>query len=174
MRIFPLALALILSAGLALAKGPKPPKVSPPPLEPFVGDVTHVVDGDTLVITREDGSEVNVRLYGVDAPETKQAFGPSAKGYAQFLAEDRQVEVVPQDVDRYGRLVAEVILPDGRVLGREMVSAGLAWWYADFAPEAIVLGQLEQSARDGRAGLWCDPNPMAPWDFRKGKGKHDK
>ena len=88
---------------------------------------------------------------------------------------DQQVEVVPQALDSYGRLVAEVILPDGRVLGRELVSAGLAWWYEAYAPDAAVLGELERLARDGRTGLWCDPNPVAPWDFRKHtKKKHDK
>lgn len=181
-RFLRTAIAILFVLGTSLlaplqspAKGPKAPEAPDTTFEPFLGDVTHVVDGDTLVITRADGSEVNVRLFGVDAPEVKQAFGPSAKGYAAFLAEDRQVEVVPQDLDRYGRLVAEVILPDGRTLSREMVSAGLAWWYAAYAPEAAVLQELERAARASATGLWCDPKPISPWEFRKrGKGKHDQ
>lgn len=181
MKLLPLALALMLTAGLAFAKSPatpkapKPPKEPAPLAEPFVGDITDIKDGDTLTVLAPDGLEATVRLYGVDAPEMKQAFGPWAKEYVTELAIDRQVQVVPQTTDRYGRLVAEVILPDGRVLSREMVIAGLAWWYQIYAPDAAILGELERTAREGKAGLWCDPNPVAPWDFRKrDKGKHDK
>jgi endonuclease YncB( thermonuclease family) len=39
------------------------------------------------------------------------------------------VTVRVRDVDRYKRTVAEIILPDGRNLNRELVRAGLAWWY---------------------------------------------
>lgn len=75
--------------------------------------------------------------------------------------------------DRYGRTVAEVILPDGRSLNREMVRRGLAWWYQRYAPGDLALERLEAGARDAGAGLWCQPNPVPPWNWRQGVGVPD-
>jgi len=38
-----------------------------------------------------------------------------------------------KDRDRYGRVVADVILPDGRILNHKLVRAGFAWWFRRFA-----------------------------------------
>ncbi len=70
------------------------------------------------------------------------------------------------DVDRFGRTVGEVTLPDGRVLNHELVRAGLAWWYRRYAPEDDTLKQLEAEARQAKRGLWADPNPVSPWEWR--------
>lgn len=71
------------------------------------------------------------------------------------------------DTERYGSTVAEVILPDGRNLNQELVRAGLAWWYQRYARGATVLAALEQEARDAKRGLWSDPRPVPPWEWRK-------
>lgn len=63
-----------------------------------------------------------------------------------------------------------MILPDGRSLNREMVRRGLAWWYRRYAPADSVLERLETGARDAGAGLWSQPNPVPPWNWRKGDG----
>ena len=70
------------------------------------------------------------------------------------------------DRDRYGRTVGEVLLPDGRSLNRELVRAGLAWWYRRYAPDDQTLEQLEREARAAQRGLWADPNPVSPWKWR--------
>jgi endonuclease YncB( thermonuclease family) len=75
--------------------------------------------------------------------------------------------VVIHATDRYGRLVGEVLLPDGRNLSHELVRAGLAWWYAYFAKQDVVLAALEQEARSARRGLWQDASPIPPWEWRK-------
>jgi endonuclease YncB( thermonuclease family) len=49
--------------------------------------------------------------------------------------------------------LAEIILPDGRNLNRELVRAGLAWWYQRYARRETVLQNLEQEARDAKRGL---------------------
>ncbi len=69
-------------------------------------------------------------------------------------------------LDRYGRTIADVILPDGRVLNRELVRAGFAWWYRRYAPEDETLEQLECEARGARRGLWADAEPVPPWEWR--------
>ena len=61
---------------------------------------------------------------------------------------------------------AEIILPDGRNLNRELVRAGLAWWYQRYARRETVLQDLEQEARDAKRGLWSEPKPVALWEWR--------
>jgi endonuclease YncB( thermonuclease family) len=58
-----------------------------------------------------------------------------------------------------------VILPDGRVLNRELVAGGLAWQYRKYSSDPVLLG-LEEQARASGTGLWSQPNPVPPWDFR--------
>jgi len=72
------------------------------------------------------GRPAHVRLWGIDCPESHQAFGTRAKQFTSRLAFGREVEVVVRDTDRYGRTVDEVILPDGRSQNHELARAGLA------------------------------------------------
>lgn len=74
-----------------------------------------------------------------------------------------------RDIDRYKRTVAEVILPDGRNLNQETVSAGLAWWYRQYSRHDQDLEQLEEEARSAKRGLWADKDPVPPWEFRHKK-----
>jgi endonuclease YncB( thermonuclease family) len=110
---------------------------------------------------------VKVRLHGIDTPESKQAFGTRARQFTSELAFNQLVTVLVRDTDRYGRLVGEVILPDGRSLNQELVRAGYAWWYKQYAPKDTMLEQLEAEARQAKSGLWADPHPIAPWEWRK-------
>jgi micrococcal nuclease len=75
-----------------------------------------------------EGRAVKVRLYGVDVPEKAQAFGTQARKFTGDMAFQQTIAVVIRATDRYGRLVADVLLPDGRSLNQELVKAGLAWW----------------------------------------------
>ncbi len=77
--------------------------------------------------------------------------------------------MVVRDVDRYGRTVGEVILPDGRNLNQELVRAGLAWWYVRFAPRDRVLASLQAEASEAKRGLWTDKNPVRPWEWRRAR-----
>ena len=69
--------------------------------------------------------------------------------------------------DKYGRTTAGVFLPDGVNLDQELVKQGWCWWYRKYAPGDTVLEGLEKDARDGREGLWADPQPVPPWEWRK-------
>ena len=80
--------------------------------EEFTGEVVAITDGDTIRVMR-DGRAERIRLWGIDCQESKQAFGTRAKQFTGDLA----VTVRVRDVDRYKRLVAEIILPDGRTDG---------------------------------------------------------
>jgi endonuclease YncB( thermonuclease family) len=72
-----------------------------------------------------------------------------------------------RDINRYKRTAAETILPDGRNLNQEIVRAGLAWWYQQCARRETVLWDLAQEARDAKRGLWSDPKPVEPWEWRR-------
>ena len=134
--------------------------------EDFTGKVVAISDGDTIRVMHNGVSE-RIRLWGIDCPEMKQPFGTRAKQFTGDLAFGQVVTVEVRDIDRYKRTVAEIILPDGRNLNQELVRAGLAWWYQRYARRETVLRDLEHEARNAKRGLWSDPNPVAPWDWRK-------
>lgn len=132
----------------------------------FTGTVISVADGDTLTVLHA-GKQERVRLYGVDCPEKKQPFGTRARQLTGQLAFQKVVTVRVKDRDRYGRTVGEVVLPDGKVLNQELVRAGLAWWYRDYAAGDAKLARLELEARAARRGVWSDPSSVPPWEYRK-------
>jgi micrococcal nuclease len=134
--------------------------------EQFTGKVVGISDGDTISVLRE-GKAVKVRLHGVDAPEKAQAFGTQARKFTGDLAFQQTVTVAIRDTGRYGRLVGEVLLPDGRSLNQELVRAGMAWWYRQYAPHDTTLAQLEAEARTAKRGLWADAHPVPPWQWRQ-------
>jgi micrococcal nuclease len=134
----------------------------------FQGKVVGVADGDTITVLR-DRESVRVRLNGIDAPEQGQAFGNRAKQFTSSLAFGKVVTARVKDRDRYGRLVADVILPDGRNLNHELVRTGFAWWFRRYAPNDRMLADLEAEAPEARRGLWADPKPVAPWEWRATK-----
>lgn len=133
----------------------------------LVGSVVKVLDGDTITIL-VDEVEHKIRLYGIDCPESAQPFGQKAKKYALEQVARKTVVVDVRDQDRYGRMVGVVTLPDGRNLNRELVRSGFAWWYERYAPDDSQLKALELEAREARRGLWADPRPVPPWEWRRG------
>jgi micrococcal nuclease len=133
----------------------------------FTGKVVGVSGGDSLVV-RFMGKPQKIRLAGIDCPEPKQAFGEKANQSSSELALGKEVTVKVQTVDRLGRTWAEVILPDDTSLNRELVKAGLAWWYRKTSKDDS-LGELESEAKKAKMGLWADPEPVPPWEFRKKK-----
>jgi len=133
-------------------------------MEEFSGRVVGVTDGDTISVLR-GGHPTTVRLVGIDAPEKGQAYGQRAKQFAATLAFGQTVTVRVSGHDRYMRLLAEVILPDGRSLNQEMVRAGYAWWFRKYSRD-LTLAHLEAEAREAHRGLWADRAPEAPWTYR--------
>ena len=134
--------------------------VNAPAFADFSGRVVGVSDGDTIKVLH-DGKAEKIRLYGVDCPEKGQAFGAKAKQFTSEMVFGKTVTLHVTDTDRYGRTVADVILPGGRVLNRELVAAGLAWWYRKYSTDES-LKQLEADARTARRGLSPIPPPALP------------
>lgn len=120
----------------------------------FAGKVVAVKDGDTIEVLRDGTNAVRVRLSGIDAPEKSQAFRQREKQYASDLTFGKTVTVRESGTDRYGRMLGEIILEDGRSLNRELVKARMAWWYRQYAQKDTALEALEKEAREAKAELW--------------------
>jgi endonuclease YncB( thermonuclease family) len=130
----------------------------------FMGKVVGVIDGDSIRVMHEGKAE-QIRLLGIDCPEKRQLFGTKAKQYTSELAFGQDVTVYGDRRDRYGRRLAEVLLPDGRSLNQELVTAGLAWWFRKYSKDPR-LGELERQALVAKRGLWAEPKPVPPWERR--------
>jgi micrococcal nuclease len=142
-----------------------------PPAFSFTGLVVSVKDGDTIEVL-SNGRPKRIRLHGIDCPEKRQAYGYRAKLATAVLTFGQAVTIRPHDKDRYGRIVAEVMLADETNVNHLLVKDGWCWWYRKYAPGDTVLETLETDARQTKRGLWIDPNPVPPWIYRKLKQKH--
>jgi micrococcal nuclease len=135
--------------------------------EPLVGKVVGVLDGDTIDLLY-DGKTVRVRLEHIDCPEirSKQPFGAKAKQFTSDHCFGKQVRLKHRNrFDRNNRLIAVVILPDGKNLNYELVKAGLAWHFVKYS-SAKEYAEMEELARKSRVGLWSEKDPTPPWQWR--------
>lgn len=133
--------------------------------------VVGISDGDTLTALTADKQQIKVRLAGIDTPERGQPFGKAAKQALSDLAFGRDVVLEAEKEDRYGRTVAKVLV-DGRDVNLELVTQGYAWWYRKYAAEQspsdqVLYENAETQARAAGRGLWADPAPVPPWEWRR-------
>jgi endonuclease YncB( thermonuclease family) len=168
---------LLLLACLALWSVALPAREQPVRIE---GVVLKVRDGDTLQMLTDRGQRIEVRLNTIDAPE-KANNGmrgqPHAEGsrlnLAQFAVR-RQATLLRTTMDRYGRHVGRVVVrtADGEVdAGWWQLRSGQAWVYERYADEIpvalrIAYREAQAEARSHRRGLWADPRPVPPWQWR--------
>ena len=129
-------------------------------------------DGDTFVCTSA-GQDVKVRVAGLDAPETGQAWWRvSRDALRQLMPAGSQV--LCYKTDRYQRKVCRLRTPGGQDAALELVKAGLAWNTVDFvheqtASERLTYAKAQDEARQARRGLWADAAPQPPWECRSAK-----
>lgn len=150
---------------------PSTPEIAQAPADDQA-TVVSTGDGDTLRVRRRDGEPITVRLACIDAPESSQPYGQEAgQRLAQLLPPGETVTLQTVDTDRYGRTVAEVSVGNISV-GRRLVAEGYAVVYRRYlsgCPEsADALLTAEGSARSSGLNFWSQPNPVMPWDFRRG------
>ena len=129
----------------------------------LTGRVVSVTDGDTLAIL-VDQKRITIRLDGIDAPEKSQAFGTRSRQSLADLVFGKSVRVVTKSKDRYGRTIGVVYLDDMNVNAKQ-IENGLAWHYKKYSKDPD-LDRLERESRAARRGLWSDPVPVEPWNFR--------
>jgi len=139
----------------------------------LIGKVVGVADGDTITVLDSQQTQHKVRLMGIDCPEKSQPFGQNAKQSLSDLVFGHSVNVEWQKLDRYERIVGKVMV-NGHDVNLEQVRLGLAWHYKKYDREQepfdrASYSQAEIEARMGYRGLWSDPEPIPPWDWRKNK-----
>lgn len=132
----------------------------------LVGRVVGVTDGDTLRVLVEQ-REVVVRLDQIDAPEKAQPFGQRSRQSLAELCFGQPVRVVTHGQDRYGRTIGTVFV-GALDVNAEQLRQGMAWAFLRYLREPALL-DIEREARAARRGLWADPAPVAPWDWRTGQ-----
>ena len=133
----------------------------------FAARVVTVHEGDRLTI-RHDGRSETIYLKDIDCPELKQPYGKQAKHATAAFVGNRDVVVRALTRDKQGRTSAEVLLPNGPNVGRELVKEGLAWWKSSGSGD-LSLGDLEELARAEHKGLWSEPDPVPPWKWKATK-----
>lgn len=148
--------ALIVVASLQLCARP----------DSFEGHCIAVRDGDSLEVLTGTRT-LQIRLHGIDSPERGQPFSNVARRRTTELAQGRRVRVEVRDRDRYGRLVARVFVDD-QDLSLQLVREGLAWHYTRYSSDPR-LESGERQARSEKKGLWREPDPVPPWEFRRAR-----
>lgn len=144
-----------------------------PPIggEELQGRVVAVTDGDTVTVEAEVSGasrRYKVRLSEVDAPESKQPYGPQAKSELSALAAGQEVRLVPGKPDRYGRVLGHVSV--GTMdLSTELIRRGAAWVYRQYSRDPSLV-RLEGEAQAASRGLWSLPanERVPPWVWRNG------
>ena len=110
----------------------------------ITGKVVKVSDGDTITVLDKDYAEHKIRFFGIDAPESKQAYGQKAKNYLASLIAGKEVKVVITGTDKYQRKVAHA--------------------YTEYSKDYV---SEELTAKEAKIGLWKDKNPIKPSEFRR-------
>jgi len=130
------------------------------------GKVISIADGDTFTLLLDDQTTVKVRLASIDCPERNQRYAGRARQFLSDAIFRRQVTVVVDSKDRYGRSIGWVYYDD-KNLNEELLKAGLAWHFRRYSKDED-LQAMEIQARANKVGLWRDTNPIPPWDWRRG------
>lgn len=157
---------LLVIAFVAFAKNPNvfsAETISLLPNQIIEGKVVKVIDGDTIDVLDNQNVKHRIRFYGIDAPESKQAYGQQAKDFLASMIAGKKAQVLIKDKDRYGRNIGKVLL-DGKDINKEMVANGYAHAYTEYSTEYI---SQETDAKAFKLGLWKDKHPIKPSDFRK-------
>lgn len=132
----------------------------------FMARVIGIKDGDTIEVLYQ-GKPLIIRLQNVDCPEKNQAFGSKARAFTSKLCMGKQVMVIGHERDFFKRLLATVMV-NNQNLNELLVQAGMAWHFTKY-DQSARLATMEKEARSKKMGLWADPKPSPPWEFRKSK-----
>jgi len=140
--------------------------------------VLKVSDGDTINIQKVEngkfvGEMLKIRMYGMDAPEKSQDYGPESRQALEKLVAGKTLSIEVKNKDRYGRTVA-VIYVNGKNINEEMVKTGNAWWYQEYAKNDTQFEECQQNAKQKKLGLFSRKGYIEPWIYRRNKKENVK
>jgi endonuclease YncB( thermonuclease family) len=141
--------------------------------ETITGRVVGISDGDTITVLDSTKTQHKIRLAGIDAPESKQAFGQASKKHLSDMVFNKDVTLECGKTDKYRRRVC-VVMANGNDANLAQVASGMAWWYRKYQKEQTAQQRAdyeaaEAMAKAGRVGLWSDAEPVPPWEWRHGR-----
>lgn len=132
----------------------------------LTGKVVGVKDGDTVVVIDVSNYQTTLRLAEVDCPEKDQPFGTKAKQFTSDQIYRKEIKYIVTDIDRYGRSIAKIYYDDNKYLSAELIKNGFGWHYKRYSTSKN-LATFENTARLQQVGLWVEPNPIEPSEWRK-------
>ncbi len=137
--------------------------------EAYFARAKSIPDGDTLwVQSTSGGPPRKLRLQGIDAPEICQRGGVAARDALRALVGQRELSIQVKYQDDYGRGLARIHV-GGQDVAAVLVQRGQAWsnrWRRSLGPYAAE----EAAARQAKRGLFAEPDPEWPGDFRRRNG----
>ena len=139
----------------------------------WMAKVVSVTDGDTIKVYNTEYGQVKIRLYGIDTPEMGQPYGMATRKHLAYLiliASGATVEIETVTTDEYGRTVG-VVWGNESNINQQMIQAGYAWVYQKYCDKPFCESwmALENEAKTDKEGLWQEPNPVPPWEWRRKK-----
>lgn len=130
---------------------------------PLTAEVIGIQDGDTIELKlivddqkagQRMGKPLRIRFLHINCPERGQPFYRVAKDYTSSRSFHKTVRIRHNgEFDRYGRLLGEVILPDGSNLNKQLVASGLAVHFKKYSSD-IEYDRLEKEAKAKKKGMW--------------------
>ena len=127
--------------------------------------VVGVYDGDTITCIDDTNTPQKIRMAEIDAPELGQDFGTVSREAMAAMVFGKTVDVTDSGKDRYGRWIGHISV-NGLNVNREMIATGNAWHYAAYSSDPS-LAAVQSQAQIQKLGLWAQPNPTPPWNYRK-------
>lgn len=135
--------------------------------------VIKVKDGDSIIVSTSKGQK-DLRIWGIDAPERGQPYADVAKKKLQELVLNKYIRIENPKTDDFHRDLAFISItnyPNGSTneidVGSVLISQGLAWHFHPDATHDKQYKTLETEAKNKNLGLWADPNPKNPEDYRR-------
>lgn len=134
--------------------------------------IKQVTDGDTMIVTRADKSDLKIRVIGMDTPESKhpdakkntEAGKKAAAEAAKLLPENQEVylEYDAQTTDPYGRALVYLYVKQGsgyKMYNEIMLEKGLAKTLT-IPPNVKYesrFTEIQKKAQEEKVGFWSDP-----------------
>ena len=150
---------------------PLPPGAGTPPRDGAACTVVKVYDGDTITAHCPGGETVKVRYHCIDTPEMQQGdWGRESRDQLRALLPlHSAVEIIRHEVDRYGRVVGEVISAEGINTNLEQVRRGAAAVYRRYCSDGAY-SAAEATAKREKIGIWREEGlHQTPWLWRRQK-----
>jgi micrococcal nuclease len=133
--------------------------------EEMSGQVTAVLDGNTMEISFSNSEVRKVLFAGIDSPELGQESGQDAKKFLEKIVLKKNVTVQFKGKDRFGNHLAVVKIKGNVDAGIEVLKKGFAWTSEKDPNEELERYRI--TAQQSRSGLWKQENPIPPWTYRR-------